>query len=285
MKIKSRVAILVFTFLLVLMHNTFYKNQFKDAINEKINESYQLPVVMYHAFLKDEKMQGKFVIHPDLFDEDISYILQKGYTPILINQLIDFVHGDGNLPEKPIMITIDDGYYNNYLYAFPILKKHNAKAVISPIAKFSEIYSANNEDNAYYSHITWAQGREMLESNLIEFQNHTYDMHSLNSGREGIKRKNGETVGNYQKVLYEDLSKAHNLIRDKFGFNPRAIALPFGTYCADAEKVIDKIGYDVSLSCVEGMNTITRGGNLHMLKRYNRPHGKSSQEFFDNILK
>ena len=100
-----------------------------------------------------------------------------------------------------------------------------------------------------------------------------------------IKRKNGETVGNYQKVLYEDLSKAHNLIRDKFGFNPRAIALPFGTHCADAEKVIDKIGYDVSLSCVEGINTITRGGNLRMLKRYNRPHGNSSQEFFDNILK
>lgn len=285
MRIKSRVAILLFTFLLIFIYNSFSVSQYEQAINNKLYQNCELPIIMYHAFLKDEKMHGKFVIHPDQFDADIAYILEKGYTPILINELISFTQGNADLPDKPIIITIDDGYYNNYLYAFPILKKYGAKAVISPIVKFSEIYSEHEENNAYYSHITWEQGKEMLASNLIEFQNHTYDMHSSDSGRKGLKRKPGETVEEYQETLYDDLYKAHNTIKDNFGFIPRAIVFPFGSYCKDADKVIKEIGYSVSLSCEEGINTVTQGCDLNMLKRFNRPHGKTSEEFFSNILK
>ena len=70
---------------------------------------------------------------------DIKYILSKGYEPIFIEDLINHLDGKYNLPKKPIMITIDDGYYNNYLYAFPIIKKYNVKTIISLICKYSQL--------------------------------------------------------------------------------------------------------------------------------------------------
>lgn len=284
MKIKNRVSILLFTAVFIFIYNIYYNSAFEDAINTHLCTEIKLPIIMYHAFLKDESTHGKYVISPEQFEKDLLYITENGYEPILINQLIDFVNGNAQLPDKPIMITIDDGYYNNYLYAFPLLKKYNVKAVISPIIKYTELYSQHDENNAYYSHITWQQGREMIASELIEFQNHTYDMHSVKDGEHGIKKRNGETVFDYQKRLHADLYKAHNMIKENFGFNPKAIVFPFGYCTNDAKKVIQQMGYDVSISSEEGINIIFQGSSMHYLKRYNRPDGISSEAFFRKIL-
>lgn len=285
MKIVSRLAVIVITFLLVAIYNISDSNIYEATVNFKINNEIDLPIIMYHSFLKDDKAHGEFVISPEQLENDIEYIISNGYTPILVNELTAFQEGKGTLPEKPIMITFDDGYYNNYLYAFPILKKHNVKAVISPIAKYSELYSQHDENNAYYSHITWEQGREMVSSGLIEFQNHTYDLHSISNGGKGIQKRKNESDAQYKQHLYADLYKAHNMIKENLSFSPTALTLPFGATCKEADSVIEEMGYKVTFSSVEGVNAIYKGCDLHFLKRYNRPHGKNSEEFFDKILK
>lgn len=284
MKAIRRIAIIATTFLLVVIYNIADKNIYEATVEYKSASEVNLPIIMYHSFLKDENSHGEFVISPQQFENDVEYIISKGYTPILVNELISFQEGKGALPEKPIMITFDDGYYNNYLYAFPILKKYNIKAVISPIAKYSELYSQHDENNAYYSHITWEQGREMIASNLIEFQNHTYDRHSISNGGKGIQKRNNESEAQYKQHLYADLYKAHNLMKENFGFSPTALTLPFGATCKDADGVIAEMGYNVTFSSVEGVNSVYKGCDLHFLKRYNRPHGKSAEEFFDKIF-
>ncbi len=284
MKILSRIFIITFTCFIVMIYNLSGINTYEETMNKKMVQEIKLPIIMYHAFLKDTNSHGKFVISPNQFEEDIIYILQKGYEPILVNDLISYTKGEKLLPEKPIMITIDDGYFNNYLYVFPILKKYNVKAVISPIMKYSELYSQHDENNAYYSHITWEQGREMINSNLIEFQNHTYDLHSIDNGRKGIQKKSSESRDEYQKMLYADLYKAHNLIKENFCFIPNAMVFPFGYFSNESEVVLKEMGYQVSFSCNEGINHISPTSSLHFLKRYNRPDGKSSVEYFSNIL-
>lgn len=283
MKIISRLVVIAFTVMIVGIYNLVGIDVYEETINTGIDSEIKLPIIMYHSFLKDSSMHGEYVISPEQFEEDIKYIIDKGYETIFIKDLIEFTEGKKQLPSKPIMITIDDGYYNNYLYAFPILKKYNAKAVISPIMKYSELYSEHDENNAYYSHITWEQGKEMVNSGLIEFQNHTYDLHSL-SGRKGIQIRNGESVENYQKILYADLYKAHHLIEENFDVAPRAIVFPFGYYSKEADKVIEELRYKVSLSSKEGVNFISPTSSLYNLKRYNRAHKLNSNKFFTNIL-
>lgn len=283
MKILSRLIVISFTFMIVLIYN-FVVTPYEDAINNDLCSTVKLPVIMYHAFLKDTEAHGEFVISPEQFENDIKYILEKGYTPISLKDLSQYLEGKGNLPEKPIMITIDDGYYNNYLYAFPVAKQYGVKMIIAPIMKFSELYSQHEENNAYYSHITWEQGKEMVESGLVEFQNHTYDLHYNNNTRKGIRKNNNETNEQYEKMLYTDLYQAHHLITEKFGFTPISIAYPFGYYSKDADNVIKQFGYKISFSSESGINNISPSQSAQMLKRYNRPSGKSSLEFFDNIF-
>ena len=79
----------------------------------------EVPIVMYHSVLKDESRHGQYVISPAELESDLKYLRDHGYTTILIEDLIAYTQG-GPLPEKPVLLTFDDGYYNNYLYAFPL---------------------------------------------------------------------------------------------------------------------------------------------------------------------
>lgn len=285
MKIISRLIIITFTTIIVIIYNLAGINTYEEVVNDNLCNDVKLPIIMYHALLKDKNAHGEFVISPEQFEEDIKYIIDNGYEPIHVKQLIEYADGVASLPDKPIMITIDDGYYNNYLYAFPILKKYNVKAVISPIMKYSELYSQHSEDNAYYSHITWQQGKEMVDSGLVEFQNHTYDLHSNTSQRKGIRKNVGENTASYQKMLYADLYKAHHLIKENFGIAPQALTFPFGFYSNEAETVLNELGYKVSFSSEEGINVISPTSSLLSLKRFNRPYGIITKEYFKNILK
>ena len=81
-------------------------------------DSVKLPVIMYHSLLKDEKLQNDYTVSPTLFENDLKYLTENGYTTVVVNDLTDYVYGKKSLPEKCIMLTFDDGYYNNYYYDF-----------------------------------------------------------------------------------------------------------------------------------------------------------------------
>lgn len=62
-----------------------------------------------------------------------------------MTELINYVYNDASLPEKPIIITFDDGYYNNLSYAVPLLHKYNMKAVVSIVGEYSDRYTESDE--------------------------------------------------------------------------------------------------------------------------------------------
>ena len=142
-----------------------------------------MPIMMYHSILPDR--QGTYIVHPDLLERDLQYLQQNGYHTVTVADLIAYVDEGAPLPDKPIMLTFDDGYYNNYLYAHPLLKQYGMQAVISPIGAVSEFYSDHPEeqDNPRYSHVTWEQLTEMTRSGVWEIQHHSYDLHHTDQGR------------------------------------------------------------------------------------------------------
>ena len=250
----------------------------------KENESATIVILMYHSLLKDPARHGKYVVSPDLFESDLKYLKEHGYSFVGIQELIDFVYSGAPLPKKSIVITFDDGYYNNYLYAYPLLEKYDAKMVISVIGKYTDLYDGE-KPNAYYSHVTWDMINEMLASGRVEIGNHTYSMHT-NGERRGSKKIKGETDEHYSKILTEDIGKLQAEMFEHTGTYPSVYTYPFGAISNASFGIIADMGFLASLSCAEKPSTVTRGKpeSLRCLGRFLRPTKISSADFFEKKI-
>lgn len=237
-------------------------------------------VIMYHGLVKDSSKQNRYMINPSRFEEDLEYLTGSGCHTIFISELIDSVENGTPLPDKPVILTFDDGYLNNYRYAFPLLKKYDCKAVISPIAGAVEKAESEEYRSGDYSQCRWEELREMCDSGLVELENHTYDLHSINGSIQGAERLWGESDAEYEKRLHDDLLKANEMIREKTGRAPSALTLPFGAGGSDAVRVARKLGFRAVLDCEEKTGSFGSTDDLFHIHRYLRPNDMSSEEFF-----
>ncbi len=93
-------------------------------LKNKIN--HQIPILLYHRVGTE---QDQLTVSIKRFEEDLLNIQREGYQTISLSQLKDLLRGSAtNVPEKPIVITFDDGYLNNYTNAFPVLQKYSMTA-------------------------------------------------------------------------------------------------------------------------------------------------------------
>jgi len=245
-------------------------------------EGIKLPVLMYHAILSDSRRAGEYVITPQAFRKDMEYISEAGYETVTMEDIIAYVKNGSSLPEKPIMITFDDGYYNNYLHAYPILKEFGMKAVISIIGAETDKYSLDPEPHENYSHCTWDMLREMQESGVMELQSHSYDMHHIERGHMGIGKKTGEKLVAYRTRLYTDLSRMQNRFTQELGSCPNTFTYPFGCAPADSKPVLEELGFQASLGSQEKTFYVTKDEScLNLIPRYNRPSWKSARNILE----
>ena len=247
-----------------------------------------VPIVMYHGVLDDKSRAGTYVITPAELEADLKVIRDNGYTTVTMQDLLNYVDNGTPLPEKPIMLTFDDGYYNNYLYADPLLARYGMKAVLSPVCKWTALYSDTpaQSGHAIYSHVTWEDLQAMAASGRWEIQNHSYDMHYCETGkRKGTLRRADETAAQYENALREDLSTAQRLLTTLAGVTPTTFTYPYGAMCDEALPIIKSLGFRATFTCESRVNRITREADcLYGLGRYLRPSGTPSEAYFERIF-
>ncbi len=248
--------------------------------------SVRVPIVMYHLVLKDPARAGKYVISPETLEKDLKWIRDNGYETVTAEDLIAFVHNGIPLPEKPIVLTFDDGYTNNHTYAYPLLETYGMRAVLSVIGSVSDRYTASGDENPNYANLTWLRVRELAESGVFEIQNHTYDLHRNDGPRKGCKRLAGESIEAYQGLLLRDLLQNQEAIERAIGTRPRTFVYPFGAISPESLEVVKKAGFAASFSCEEGINElrVADTDGLFLLKRKNRPADIGTDEFFRSLL-
>ena len=245
-----------------------------------------LLILMYHGILPDNSRGlGDYVVSVSEFEGDLRWLAENGYQSVTLRSVIDHVKSGTALPEKPVMVTFDDGYYNNYLYAYPLLQTYSCHMVLSPICRWSDFYSGQKTTDARYTHVTWDQLREMTGSGLVEVANHTYDLHTCNHGRQGSAKKRGESVAAYQQLLHADVQQAQERFAAELGAAPVAFTYPFGAVSGEALDVLHELGFEAAFTCEEKINYLTDDEScLYKLGRYKRPHGTSSVAFFKKVL-
>ena len=243
-----------------------------------------VPILMYHSVLKDPDRSGEYIVTPSTLEYDMIYLRNNGYETVLVKDLIAYVYEDAPLPEKPIVLTFDDGHYNNMVYLLPLLEKYQMKAVISVVGSYTEQFSKADGHNPNYSYLTWGDIKNLEDSGRIEIANHTYDLHEK-GGRKGCNILKGETIAEYRNNLKSDLVKLQSALKEKSGIQPSVtFTYPFGYICPESQKTLEETGFFASLSCYERINQISKNkGCLYMLGRYNRPEGISTEEFMKKI--
>ena len=253
---------------------------FPATISHAEEDCVQVPILMYHSLLKSKK--GKYCVNPSTFEDDILYLREHGYTSIFVEDLINYYEGKSQLPEKPVIISFDDGHYNNLYYGLPLLLQYNFKANLNVIGSFCNYTTTSGDkDNPNYSYLTWDEIKFMQQTGLVEIGNHTYKMHAF-SPRYGIAQKQGESDFEYQEALSSDVNKLENILQEECGFKTQVFAYPFGKYSKKSEEILRNQGFKAFLTCNEGINKIKKGDKsvLSHLKRINRSGLLTTWQFF-----
>lgn len=248
-----------------------------------LKQGIALPIVMYHGFSTTAKRQGDYILSPSVLESDLKYLKENGYTTIVMSDLLAYVDDGTPLPEKPIMLTFDDGFYSNYTYAYPLMKQYDSRMVLSPIGYYVDQYTQNGETNPEYATCHWETLREMMQSGHVEIQNHTYNLHKL-KGRKGAKKLATETLAEYEKQLSDDLTTMQQRVTEELGVTPTTFTYPFGAVSQESLDILKALGFRATLLCESRVNYITDSPDcLYGLGRYIRKNTPDSQTFFEKI--
>ena len=187
-----------------------------------------VPVLNYHQVNDTEK--NSLTLETEQFAAQMKYLHDAGYTTITVKEMLDAFDGGGSLPEKPVVITFDDGYMDNYRNAFPILSRYNFKATIFLVTDYINIYP---------NYLTWNDAYLMQQSGLIEFESHTL------SHRDFLKMS-GETAR-------LELTGSRQALKWHLKKDAKFLAYPTGVVDRKMLPLVEEAGYKAAFTVNYGL--------------------------------
>ena len=251
--------------------------------------SMQVPILMYHHLSED--VTNSEMVSPAQFEAQIRALSEAGYTGVSFDELQAYVLRGEPLPEKPVVITFDDGYRSNYTLAYPILQKYNMKAAIFVIGVSFGKDHYKDTDYAITPHFGAAEAAEMAASGLVSIQSHTYDMHQWlpyetgSAVRENILPLPGESEEAYVQTLTEDFTRSRAQLESATGQPVDVLAYPAGQYSTLAQVTLQSLGVHVTLSTNPGVNTVVKGlpQTLYAMLRFGITEDVTPEALLDMI--
>ena len=226
--------------------------------------SRDVPVLMWHNLA--EESSGDMTISLDTFRAQIEALHEAGFKTVSLQQLYDYVHFGTELPEKPIVLTFDDGYFSNYEYAYPILREYGMQATIFAIGVSVGKDTYKDTDHAMTPHFGADEAREMVDSGLISVQSHTFDMHQwppFEDGnaqvRETLLPFDGEADADYEAAVEADFAESRELLESITGQPVNALAFPEGAYVTLTQDALRSAGAELTFTTVRAVNTVVKG--------------------------
>lgn len=189
-----------------------------------------VPVLQYHHI--EPREQAEKLGHRNLyvsdmdFENQMKYLLDHSYRFISAEELVQSLVQHRTLPGKNVVVTIDDGYDDNYKYAFPIAKKYGL--ILNLMIPTGLI------ENPGY--LTWANLKEMVSSGLVRVYNHTWSHYSL-------------TNGDKAKIQMEILT-AKTQLEEQLGKPVTIVAYPYGSFNQQVIEVLQNNGFRGGFSTV-----------------------------------
>ncbi len=200
----------------------------------------EIPILMYHKVNPDPRTGGLGLrVPPEKFARQMEYLASHGFHTVSLTDVVDHFQSGKPLPPRPVVITFDDGYLDNYTYAFPILKKYGFTATVFVVAHTvgkTNIFDAGRQPVNKMA--GWRELKEMADYG-ITIGSHTLDHPnltrlSLAEARHQIKES---------KALLE----AH------LGRPVEVFSYPYGKYNHELARVVRESGYRAAVTTGQGL--------------------------------
>ena len=243
-------------------------------ITVQTNRSCSLPVLMYHHFV--DEATADTCVTPETFSKQLTALKNAGFSTVTLDQMMNYVTWGIPLPEKPVLITMDDGYVSNISDAAPILEELDMCATVFVIGIYEgkEINSRTG-NKLYPERLSYEEASPWVEKGVLDLQCHSFDMHQLErdgfSGRNGMLKLQNEDTDTYRAALQDDIHQFRQRRNGRVSTPLTALAYPYGYYTQELDSVLQKEGIDITFT-IEAKCSKLRvwdSSSLRMLGRYN----------------
>lgn len=212
-----------------------------------------LPVLMYHFFYDESKTEGKDEnwIEISNFEEQMKYLSDNDFYFPTWEEVEDYIDGKTELPEKSVVITVDDGDPSFFELAVPIIQKYNIQATSFVVAYWYGDRAENKEKN-------------------ISYQSHSYDMHKGGANGKGVMLS-----WSYDKIV-DDLKTSQEVLGDATIF-----CYPFGQFNDLDVKALKDTGFKLAFTTQGGR--VKKGASKYQLPRVRVSKSTSLKAFMQKV--
>lgn len=213
------------------------------ARNYVLTKKYEIPVIMYHRVIRDKSEGGVHGIYvtESQFEKHLKYLKQKGFETITFKDFLNNKYKDRfNREKKQIILTFDDGYTDNYNYAFPLLKKYGFKCVIYLLSHLNynkwDVEVKENPEHKF-DLMDMSMIKEMEEYG-IEFGGHT--------------KTHPKLATLPIEIAQEEILTSKKVLEEKLGHALISFAYPYGNLNEDVKKIVKNSGYNFAVATDSG---------------------------------
>lgn len=219
-----------------------------------------LPVLMYHHVSPN---RGLVTVSPETFRAQMTWLAEHGYRSVGCDDLARYLAG-APLPEKSVLVSFDDGYLDNFVHAFPVLRELGLKATVflitgrigdgslrhdAPTPNHAECMARIASGQADDVMLRWSEVEHAVAAGVFEFHSHTHS-------HTRWDREIGDPQLREQK-LADDLASSRATLASRLGSASRHLCWPQGYYDADYQRIAKAAGFDHLYTVEKG--TCTRG--------------------------
>lgn len=230
---------------------------------ESHSEVRGVPVLMYHHLLPYAQLRqlppNSDIVSTERFSAQMAYLAQNHYRTLTMAELAQVLAGREPPPPRAVVLTFDDGYQSNYVYALPVLRQLRLHATIFLVTGWVSD-TPHPFDPGKLTYLSWPEVREMAQTGSFEFQSHSDSLHTLFGGRP-------RALGLKQADLAADLQRSADLIAQHTGQRPIALAYPFGVYNRALLDAAAQSGFRLGFLAT-GEAAVRPGDPALFLKRY-----------------
>ncbi|GAA5055708.1 peptidoglycan/xylan/chitin deacetylase (PgdA/CDA1 family) [Thermocatellispora tengchongensis] len=212
----------------------------------------RVPILMYHSVTDTPNDDTRpLAVRPGDFAEQLDCLKDEGFTPVTFAGLVASLDKTGPpLPEKPVVITFDDGYADFHREALPLLDKRGFPATVFLTSGWVEDAGADAAGRPLDTMLTWAQAAEAASAG-IEFGGHSHSHPQLDQLPDG--------------ELREELRRNKALMEDRLGLPVTTMAYPFGYSSARVRREVRRAGY--TAACAVNNDLADDGDDILALPR------------------